>query len=326
MSGEMLSDETPDREKQIGEKQTKVDDLIERRRLRRSLTVWRAVGAVLVSAILVIFLARSDDGAGSSIISPDHVARVYVGGIIISDRWRADLLDELKNDDGVKAVMVMIDSPGGTVVGGEELFLGLKELAETKPVVAVMGSTATSAAYMTALGTDYLIAREGSVTGSIGVLMETADFTAMLEKLGIKPEIIKSSPLKAQPNPLETITPEARMAMKDVILDMFSMFTDMVASRRHMTPEQVSQIADGRIFTGRQALKNGLIDAIGGEKEARAWLAENREIPLEIPAKDAKPDYPKEQWYQKIMGLAGKTLFSERLKLDGLLSVWHPNM
>jgi len=320
-----MNDEIQAGETQAGNIQAKVDNLIERRRLRRSLTVWRAAGAVLITAIVVIFLARSDNGP-SSVISSDHVARVHVGGIIVSDRWRAKMLDDLKKDDGVKAVMVMIDSPGGTVVGGEELFLGLKELTETKPVVAVMGSTATSAAYMTALGTDHLIAREGSITGSIGVLMETADFTALLEKLGIKPEIIKSAPLKAQPNPLETITPEARAAMKDVILDMFAMFTDMVASRRNMTPEQVKQISDGRIFTGRQALKNGLIDAIGGEKEARSWLAENRGISLEIPVKDAKPDYPAEQWYQKIVGLAGKTLFSERLKLDGLLSVWHPNM
>lgn len=320
MSSEISNDET-----QAGKIQVKVDNLIERRRLRRSVTIWRTVVAVLITAVVVIFLAQRDNG-GSGVISSDYVARVYVDGIIVSDRWRDELIDELKNDDSVKAVLVMIDSPGGTVVGGEELFLGLKELTTSKPVVAVMGSTATSAAYMTALGTDHIIAREGSITGSIGVLMETADFTALLEKIGIKPEIMKSGPLKAQPNPMESISPEARQVVGAVIADMFEMFTNMVATRRHMSAEQVKQVSDGRIFTGRQALEKGLIDAIGGEKEARAWLTENRDISPEIPAKDAKPDYPKDRWYQQIVGLAGKALFSERLKLDGLLSVWHPDM
>ena len=309
----------------IGEKQAKVDDLIERRRLRRAATAWRAIAALLVTIILVVVLAKTNNG-GSSVIRSDSIARVYVDGIIVRDRWRGDLLDELKNDDDVKAIMVMIDSPGGTVVGGEELYLELKEITQIKPVVAVMGSTATSAAYMAAIGTDYIIAREGSITGSIGVLMQTADFTGLMEKLGIKPEIIKSSPLKAQPNPMEAVSPEARKAISAVIVDMFEMFSDMVASRRQMTPEQLSQVADGRIFTGRQALENGLIDAIGGEKEARSWLAKNRSISEDIPAKDAKPDYPKDQWYQQILGITGKALFSERLKLDGLLSVWHPEM
>ncbi|MCK5546145.1 MAG: signal peptide peptidase SppA [Rhodospirillaceae bacterium] len=308
-----------------GEKQARVDDLIERRRLRRAATAWRAIAALLVTVILVVVLAKTNNG-GSSVITSDSIARVYVDGIIIRDRWRGDLLDDLKNDDSVKAIMVMIDSPGGTVVGGEELYLELKEITQIKPVVAVMGSTATSAAYMAAIGTDYIIAREGSITGSIGVLMQTADFTGLMEKLGVKPEIIKSSPLKAQPNPMEPISPEARKAVAAVIADMFEMFSDMVATRRQMTAEQLSHVADGRIFTGRQALGNGLIDAIGGEKEARSWLAKNHSISKDIPAKDAKPDYPKDQWYQQIMGITGKALFSERLKLDGLLSVWHPEM
>ncbi len=309
----------------VGEKQAKVDDLIERRRLRRAATAWRAIAALLVTIILVVVLAKTNNG-GSSVITSNSIARVYVDGIIVRDRWRGDLLDELKNDDNVKAIMVMIDSPGGTVVGGEELYLELKEITKIKPVVAVMGSTATSAAYMAAIGTDYIIAREGSITGSIGVLMQTADFTGLMEKLGIKPEIIKSSPLKAQPNPMEPVSPEARKAVSAVIADMFDMFSGMVASRRQMTAEQLSNVADGRIFTGRQALENGLIDAIGGEKEARSWLAKNHSISEDIPAKDAKPDYPKDQWYQQILGITGKALFSERLKLDGLLSVWHPEM
>lgn len=303
-----------------------VDDLIERRRLRRSLVVWRVSAIAILTVLAVVGLSKFDNGPSSVMGGSDHVARIFVEGLIIQDRWRDDLLADLKDDDQVQAVVVRIDSPGGTVVGGEELYLGLKSLSDAKPVVAVMGSTATSAAYMAALGTSYVIAREGSVTGSIGVIMQTADVTGLMEKLGIKPEIIKSGPLKAQPNPMEPMSPEAREATREVILDMFDMFKAMVSANRDLSPEQVQTLADGRIFTGRQALKIGLIDAIGGEKEARDWLETAHSIKAAMPASDAKPDYPKEDWISQILGMTGKALFSERLKLDGLLSVWHPNL
>lgn len=301
-----------------------VDDLIERRRLRRSLVVWRVAAVVILSALVGVGISKMDNGPSAVMGGSDHVARIYVEGIIVQDRWRDDLLADLKDDDQVQAVVVRIDSPGGTVVGGEELFLGLKSLSDVKPVVAVMGSTATSAAYMAALGTSHIIAREGSLTGSIGVILQTADLTGLMEKLGIKPEIVKSGPLKAQPNPMEPMSDAAREVAQGVILDMHAMFKTMVSSRRELTVDQVKTLADGRIFTGRQALKNGLIDAIGGEKEARIWLETAHAIKSSVPARDAKPDYPDEDWVGKVMGLTGKALFSERLKLDGLLSVWHP--
>ena len=104
-----------------------VDDLIERRRLRRSLVVWRVAAVVILSALVGVGISKMDNGPSAVMGGSDHVARIYVEGIIVSDRWRDDLLAQLKDDDQVQAVVVRIDSPGGTVVGGEELFLGLKE-------------------------------------------------------------------------------------------------------------------------------------------------------------------------------------------------------
>jgi len=267
---------------------------------------------------------------GATLFDGEHIARLDVSGLIIEDRWRDELIQELADDDKVKAVIVTINSPGGTIVGGENLYLGLRALAEEKPVVSVMGSTGTSAAYMTAIATQRIFAREGSLTGSIGVLMQTADVTGLMEKLGVKPETIKSGIFKAQPNPLEPLDDKARAHIQGVVMDMHAMFVDMVALRRSKTVEETLKVADGRVFTGRQALKLGLIDAIGGEDAARDWLAEDKEIARTLPVMDAEPDYPQPTFANRVFGaftgLFGKALVSERLTLDGLLSVWHPGL
>ena len=212
------------------------------------------------------------------------------------------------------------------MVGGEALYAGLRAVAGKKPVVAVMGGTATSAAYMTALGADHILARAGSVTGSIGVILQTADITGLLEKLGVKPVIIKSRPLKAQPNPLEPLTPEGREAAKVVVLDLFELFVDMVEERRNLPRDKVLALADGRIFTGRQAVANGLVDALGGEADARRWLAETHAIATSLPVKDVEIEHEGALWRDLIGGLLGKVLFSERLRLDGPISLWHPSL
>lgn len=252
----------------------------------------------------------------------DHIARLSVTGLIIDDIEREHALKNLKDDEEILALIVRIDSPGGTVVGGENLYHQLKDLGQNKPVVAVMGSTATSAGYMIALGADHLIAREGSLTGSIGVLLQTADITSLLEKVGIKPEIIKSGPLKAQPNPFEKTTQAARGAIESVVMDMYAMFVDIVAERRKMSPEAVRALADGRVYSGRQALANGLIDAIGGEDEAIDWLLETGKISPDLSVKDVIIDRPGQGWRRFINSLVGKALFSESLSLDGLFPLW----
>jgi protease-4 len=223
-------------------------------------------------------------------------------------------------------VIIRIDSPGGTVVGGEDLYRSLRVVGEHKPVVAVMGTVATSAAYMTAVASDRIFAREGTITGSIGVLFQTADITGMLGKLGIKPESLKSGPLKAVPSPTEPLTEEGRAATQALVFDLFEFFVDLVSERRPLDRAEVLQLADGRVYTGRQAIANGLVDAIGGETAARDWLAAARDIPRDTPVVTVKPKAEQSSLSEALSSLTGKSLFSNALTLDGLLSVWHPEL
>ncbi|MFO1145473.1 MAG: signal peptide peptidase SppA [Rhodospirillales bacterium] len=295
------------------------DWLVDRRRLKRRLTWWQlaAVGAVLLAVLAAI-------GRFEPLFERAHVARIDVEGIIIEDDERDRALADLADDNATKAVLVRIDSPGGTVVGGETLYRRLRQISEHKPVVAVMGELATSAAYMTAIGSDWIVAREGTLTGSIGVIVQSADVTGLLDKLGIKPEMVKSSPLKAQPNPLEPFTPEARAATERVVLDVYNMFVGMVQERRKLTPEQLAAVTDGGIFTGRQAQAKGLVDALGGEDEARGWLESQRGVAASLPVRDINLRDTEQQLIDMFGATAKKALFSERLSLDGLISVWHP--
>ena len=203
------------------------DALIDRRRLKRKLRWWQAATLVAVALTIVIALQASD-----LLLERDKVARLRVGGLITEDHTRDALLANIAEDTSVRALIVHLDSPGGTVVGGEDLYRSLRVVGEQKPVVTVMGTVAASAAYMTAVAGDRVFAREGTITGSIGVLFQTADITALLDKLGIKPEALKSGPLKAVPSPTEPLTEEARAATQALVLDLFEFFIDLVTERR----------------------------------------------------------------------------------------------
>ena len=274
----------------------------------------------MIAAVLAMVSNYGATGLSS------HVARLEVSGIILNNPARDKALRRAAHRGAVKALIVEIDSPGGTFVGGEALYNHLRSVAKEKPVVAVMAGTATSAAYMAAIGTSRVLARNGTVTGSIGVIMQTADITGMLEKLGIKPETVKSSPLKAQPNPIEPFSLAAREATEVVVGDLFAMFVDMVATRRKMDREKALALSDGRVYSGRKARELGLVDAIGGITEARRWLAENHQIDMGLPLKDLDVHDEKETWRHFLDMAVGKTLFSERLRLDGVLSVWQPSL
>ena len=299
------------------------DSLIDRRRLKRHVSFWRILAIILAVAAVAAGAGRLGLYEGR-----DHVAVLEIKGIITTDRDRERALMKLADDSRAKALLVRIDSPGGTVVGGESLFRQLRAVAAKKPVVAVMGEMAASGGYMVALAAERIFAREGTITGSIGVILQSADVTGLLAKLGIQPEAIKSAPLKAVPSPLEKLTPEGRAATQVLVDDMYAMFQDMVAASRNLPPVKVHELADGRVFTGRQALANGLIDQIGGEPEARAWLA-TRGVPQYLPAR--RLDIPREDDFlsgmtdSMIRVLTGKTYLSERLTLDGLVALWHPD-
>jgi protease-4 len=296
------------------------DARIDRRRLKRRLALWRTV-AVIAVVVAVLFSVRPDE----RLFVADHIARLTISGLILDDRERSQALAETATDPRVQALIVHINSPGGTVVGGEALYRDLLEVSANKPVVTVMREMTASAGYMVALGTDRIFARQSSITGSIGVMMQTTDVTGMLDKLGISMETLKSGPLKAVPNPFEPLSPEGREKTLEVIADIFDMFVGMVIERRGMSEEEVRKLADGRIFTGQQAAANGLIDEIGGEKEARAWLATVHGIDESLPVHEIEIPDEDGLWHGLFTTIAGKTLFSERVTLDGLISLWHPD-
>lgn len=298
------------------------DSLVDRRRLKRHVSAWRILAILFALAAIAVGVGRSGVYLGR-----DHVALLEISGIISSDRDRERALRKLADDDHAKALLVRIDSPGGTVVGGESLFRELRAVAAQKPVVAVMGEMAASGGYMIALAADRIFAREGTITGSIGVILQTAEITDLLNKIGVQSITIKSAPLKAVPSPVEKLTPEGRAVTQRLVDDMYAMFMDMVANRRNLPADRVHELADGRVFTGRQALAVNLIDQIGGETEARAWLA-TKGVAKSLPARKLEIEREGDFWsgmtQSMIAALTGKTYLSERLTLDGLVALWHP--
>ena len=297
------------------------DLVVERRRLKRRLVFWRVLGISAVIAAVIAAVGQFD-----LVGSKDHIARIQIAGIIVDDQARDQALITVADDDKVKALIVKIDSPGGTYVGGEAIYQSLRMVAEKKPVVAMMGTTAASAGYMSALGGDHIVARASTLTGSIGVLLQTANINKLMDKIGVDPITIKSAPLKAQPNPMEPFSPEARKVTEELVADFFDMFVSLVSERRSMSKEKVLKLADGRAFSGRQAFANGLIDAIGAEPEVRKWLAEKHKIADDLPIKDVKVVDDDKTWRDLLDSKIGKFLFSERLSLDGVISLWQLNL
>ena len=221
-------------------------------------------------------------------------------------------------------MLVRINSPGGTTTGSEQIYHGLRRVAAQKPVVAVIGTIGTSGGYIVAIGADHIVARETSLTGSIGVLFQAAEFTGLMEKLGIKPFTVKSTTLKGQPSPLEPVTDEVRNALGILLADSFDWFSSLVRERRKLDKTMFEAATDGRIFSGRQAVNLNLIDAIGGERAARKWLKEKHGITFDIPTRNVHWG-EKADFVARMLDIIGGKLFkNERVTIGGVLSVWRP--
>ncbi len=295
-----------------------VDALVDRRRLKRQVLLWRVLAVVLAVAAAVIAVGRIAGGTG------DYVARLTVSGLITEDRKRDRLLADAADNDRIKALIVFIDSPGGTVVGAEQLYTRLRQVAAKKPVVATMGPLATSAGYYIALGGERIYAYEGTITASIGVIFQATDLTVLLERIGVKVDAIKSAPLKAAPNPFEKTTPEARAVIDALVKDSFDQFLGKVRERRRLDEDKLRIVSDGRVVTGRQALALGLVDALGGEDQAIDWLEAQKKIRADLPVRtiDAKPGV---EWGDLFdLAFGGRGNIARGLALDGLISLWHP--
>jgi protease-4 len=226
------------------------DLLLDRRRIKRRLFFWR--GAAIAAALLAV-LASFRGFDGSFGVEGSHIERLTVSGIITENRKLTEAVNKLAERDSVKALIVVIDSPGGSVAGGESLYAAIGKVAAKKPVVAVMGGTAASAGYMIAVPAQRIFAREATITGSIGVILATGEASGLLKILGLTAEAITSGPLKDQPSFTRPLTEQGRLVLKGLVMDMYDQFVQMVSTGRHMDPARVRELGDGRAYTGRQA-------------------------------------------------------------------------
>jgi len=264
------------------------DQIVDRRRLRRKLSFWRVTAFIILALLIVGGIAWSNRDTFPA-LAEAQIARVAVSGFISEDRDQLQMLDRLADNPAVKGVILAVDSTGGATAGGESLYEAIRKLAAKKPTVATMATFGASAAYMAAIATDHVIARRTSITGSIGVVFEYPEVSKLLDNLGIKVEEIKSAPLKAEPSPFKPASDEAKAVIAGMILDTYNWFVDIVAERRGLDRNAVGPLADGRVFTGRQALANKLVDEIGGEPEAINWLA-SKGVDKRLPIRDWKPE------------------------------------
>ncbi len=316
-----------------------IDAVVDRRRLRRKLTFWRVLALLAIVVGIGWAVAAAADYRYFGNSSP-HVARVTIGGLIRSDRARLELLEEI-GKSGAEAVIITINSPGGTVAGSEALYDGIRRLAEKKPTVAVVEGIAASGAYIAALGTDRIFAPRTAIVGSVGVIFQYPNFYELMKHVGVAVEEIKSSPLKASPNGFEPTSPEAKAAIRSLVDDTYGWFKNLVRERRSLDDAKLALASDGRVFSAAQAMPINLIDQIGDERAARAWLKANKGVSEDLKVRDWRiRSFGSEfRWLGALAAAAdalglpalGALVGSEaiinaaaRAQLDGLLAIWQP--
>lgn len=315
------------------------DYLAERRSFQRRVSYWRiAAFSALILALIVSGLRLF--GTDASLSFTPHIARLSIEGIITGDRETLKLIQKIEDSKSVAAVLITIDSPGGTTSGAERLYDAIRRLTAKKPTVAVVGSMAASGGYIAAIGADQIVALGNALVGSIGVLVQYPNFTKLLDTVGVKVEDVKSSPLKASPNGFEPTSPEARAALASLVDDSFTWFKALVKERRAMSDEQLQVVSDGRVFTGRQGMELHLVDHLGGEREAIDWLQKEKNITKDLPVRDWKQDRTLERLgilsfsarAAEVLGLGGLSVAldhaatgAQERMLDGLLSIWQVN-
>jgi protease IV len=317
------------------------DMIVDRRRLRRKLIFWRILAAVMVVGIVSAgAFMFSDHGLGSR--PGPYIARIKISGLIRGDSERVEALDRLAKSSA-RAVVVHVDSPGGTTAGSEELHNALRKVAGRKPMVVVVDSLAASGGYIAAIAGDHIVAQNNSLVGSVGVIFQFPNVSELMKTVGVQIESIKSTPLKAAPSGYEPTSPEARAAIEGVVKEGYNWFKDLVADRRKISGETLERVSDGRIFSGRQALDLKMIDQIGDETAAIAWLAKERNIDAQTPVRDWQLKDRFSNFSFLHLGVAslleavglqslaqrlsdtGTLQALERMNLDGLLALWHPS-
>ena len=247
---------------------------------------------VLIFILFFIFVygVSTFTGDKSSFSLENKIGVVTLEGIIKDSSPVVDQLVKYSKDDSIKAVVLRIDSPGGGVVPSQEIYKAVLALKKKKHVVVSMGSVATSGGYYVACAADKIVANPGTITGSIGVIVHFSNVEELLKKIGLKPSIVKSGRYKDIGSPLREMTRDEKRLIQEVVDDIYDQFLEAVSLNRKISKEKAASIAEGKIFTGRQALKMGLVDFLG-DKEYAINLA------AKLSGIKGKPEvvYPKEK-------------------------------
>ena len=296
----------------------KPNDFLEQFYTRRQSIIKRLL--IIVIAILLIVTASLQFQQ-----KENFIAKITVEGII---KDRNDILEQLKdldNDQNVKGLITIINSPGGTYVGSKEIHESIKKLSKKIPTVAYMREMATSGGYLVSLSSDRIFGNEGTITGSIGVILQTADISQLLGKLGINPVIIKSGDLKAVPNPAEEIDEKKLNYLKDIIKKMQTEFLNLVKKSRDISSSTLDLVSDGRIVTGKQAKDLKLIDAVGTENDALSWLKKEAGLDDEVRVKDLSI----QSEISKLLNfsfLKKKINYLNQNFYNGFIAIWTPGI
>lgn len=295
-------------------------------KLDKSRRRWRLVTFLFL--IISVFCYFKMMGASQETVKrkSDYIAEIKIEGIILEDDYRLDRLEELKNDKHAKAVILTIDSPGGSMVPGLELLDILTEIQKEKPLVIQMKTVAASAGFMISLAGEYVVANKATLTGSVGVLMPLVDATELAKKIGIKSAEITSGDLKSITSPINKRSAKAEKYLQATVNDLQDIFMQEVKLRRKVSKEVEQKMADGRVIIGQQALEYKLIDSLGGKSQLLGYLHSQKDISKKLKVKDFSLEEPEEKSFQNI--LADRLVSGLSTKLDMILfsSISTPKM
>ncbi|BCR05419.1 multidrug transporter [Desulfuromonas versatilis] len=235
---------------------------------RPFLMAFLTLGAIFLFFLALVYAVSGLSGPSRSFPIGEKIGVIEIAGVITASKTINEQLVNFREDSSVKAIVLRIDSPGGGVGPSQEIYEEVRKANEIKPVVASMGSVAASGGYYVAAPARSILANPGTITGSIGVIMEFTNFQELLEKIGLKSQVVKSGEHKDIGSPVRPMSEADRAILQSLIDDVHAQFVSAVAEGRQMTTEEVAPLADGRIFTGRQALEQGLVDELGNLQDA----------------------------------------------------------
>jgi len=218
-----------------------------------------------VSVLFVFGVKRAEFTAG------EKVGVIEIEGPILDSKYVVQDIKRFREDDSIKGIVVRIDSPGGGVGPSQEIYREIRKTISVKHVIASMGAVAASGGYYIAAAADGIVSNAGTVTGSIGVIMGFTNFKTLLDKIGLTPVIVKSGAFKDTGSPVRDMTEDEKALLQDLVGNIHSQFVSAVAQGRKMEQSRVEALADGRIFSGEQARKLGLVDRIGNLEDAIEW-------------------------------------------------------